>query len=183
MEKTGTPVGGYAPDFELPGIDGNVHHLSRYLEQWRGVGVIFMCNQCSYVCSYVDTLKQIQAKFQPKGITLVGINATDANHHPQEGFLNMKKFALERRLNFPYLRDSTQDVAQCFGAEKTPQAFLIDSEGILRYSGRIDNAQALEASQVPYLHNAIAALLAGEDIFPKSIEAIGSSIVWRNGTR
>jgi peroxiredoxin len=181
MEKTGTPIGSHAPDFELPGIDDQVHHLSRYLERWRVVGVIFMCNNCPHVFSYLDRLKQIQAKFQNEGFTLIGINANDANQYPEESFQNMKKFGLERKLNFPYLWDSTQDVAHSFGAEKTPEAFLLDDLGILRYSGRIDdNAQAPEAVQVPYLQNAIAAILAGEAVSPKSTKAIGSALKWRN---
>lgn len=180
MEKTGTSVGSYAPDFELPGIDGQVHHLSRYLEQWKGVGVIFICNHCPHVHSYWDKLKQIQTQFQYRGFTLVGINANDAQQNPEESFANMKKLATEIELNFPYLWDSTQDVAQSFGAQKTPEAFIIDREGVLRYNGRIDDdSQGGEESSVSYLHNAIAALLAGEEISPKSTEATGSPIKWR----
>jgi len=181
MEKLGTPVGSHAPDFELPGIDAQVHHLSRYRQQWRGIGVIFLCNDCPYVCCYLDRLKQIQAQFEPKGFTLVGINAKDASRYPQESFENMKKFAREKQLNFPYLWDSTQDVAHCFGAQKIPEAFVIDELGILRYSGQIDdNIEEPEAVQLPYLKNAIAALLAGKDISPKSTEAMGRPLEWRN---
>lgn len=181
IEKTGTSVGSYAPDFELPGIDDQVHHLSRYLEQWRGVGVIFLCNHCPYVLSYVDKLKQIQDQFQNKGFTLIGINANDAQQDPQESFENMKMFALENKLNFPYLWDSTQDVAYSFGAEKTPEAFIIDTVGILRYRGRIDDqAKEPEATQVLYVQQAIAALLLGEELSPKLTEPIGSPLKWRN---
>lgn len=178
-EKIGTPIGRYAPDFELPGIDEQVHHLSRYLEQLKGVGVIFMCNNSPYVSSSLETLKQIQAQYQNQGFTLIGINASDTNHYPEESFSNMKKFASERELNFPYLWDSTQDVAQCFGAEKTPEAFLVDKNGFICYRGGIDNTPDGEAMQVPYLQNAIAALLAGEEISPNVSEAMGSPLKWR----
>lgn len=180
MEKTGTPVGSYAPDFELPGVDDRVHHLSPYLEGGKGVGVIFLCNHCPYVSLYLDRLKQIQVRFQNQGFTLIGMNANDPQQSPEDGFQNMKRFALESKLNFPYLWDSTQDVAHSFGAQKTPEAFLIDHAGILRYSGRIDdNPEDPKAVQVPYLQNAIAALLAGEDISPKSTESVGSPLKWR----
>lgn len=181
MEKIGTPVGSYAPDFELPGVDDRVHHLSRYLQEWKGVGVIFLCNECSYISSYLDRLKQIQSQFQNKGFTLIGINANDAKQSPADSFENMKKFALETQLNFPYLWDSTQDVAHSFGAHKTPEAFVIDNMGILRYNGPIDdNPNDPAAVQVPYLQSAIAALLAGEEISVKSAEATGSPLKWRN---
>ena len=180
MEKLGTPIGSYAPDFELPGIDDRVHHLSRYLEQCRGVGVIFMCNQCPYVFSYLERLKQIQCQFQNQGFSLIGINANDPNQDEAESFKNMKQFALVHKLNFPYLWDSTQDVALGFGAEKTPEAFLIDDVGILRYRGQIDdNAQEPKGVQVHYLQNAIAAVLSGEEVSQKWTKPIGSPLKWR----
>ncbi|HAG84250.1 MAG TPA: thioredoxin family protein [Cyanobacteria bacterium UBA12227] len=181
MEKIGTPIGSYAPDFELLGIDDQVHHLSRYLEKWKGVGVIFMSNDCPYVCCYLDRLKHIQTEFQGRGFTLVGINPNDSSHYPEDSFSNMKQFAREKQLNFPYLWDSTQDVAQGFGVEKMPEVFLIDQMGILRYRGQIDdNAQEPEAVQMPYLYNAIAALLTGDNISPKSTSPLGSDLRWRN---
>lgn len=181
IDKTGTPIGHYAPDFELPGIDGQVHHLSRYLEQWKAVVVIFLGNNCSYVLSYLDRLKQIQAQFQYQGVSLVGINANDANQSPQDTFENMRKFSREHQLNFPYLWDSTQDVARSFGVGEVPTAFLIDERGILRYSGQIDdNAEEPDAVQKPYLQNAIAALLTGNEVSPQSTEAMGNTLKWRN---
>ena len=70
METTGTPIDGYAPDFELPGVDDEVHHLARYLEKFRVIGVIFMCNHCPYVHLYLNRLKEIQADFQTQKVIL-----------------------------------------------------------------------------------------------------------------
>lgn len=180
MEKTGTPIGSYAPDFELPGIDDKVHHLSRYLERYRAIGVVFMCNHCPYVQLYLDRLIEIQAEFQERGFTLIGINANDAFQYPEDSFENMKILAAHR-LNFPYLRDTTQDVARCFGATKTPEVYLIDNAGIVRYSGGIDdNPQEPEAVRVHYLRDAIACLLQGNTITPESTDAVGCSVKWRN---
>lgn len=179
MEKTGTPIGSYAPDFELPGIDNQVHHLARYLEKYRAVGVVFMCNHCPYVQSYMGRLIQIQSEFQSQGFTLIGINANDDNQYPEDSFENMKTFAQQKQLNFPYLWDSTQDVAQAFGAQKTPEVFVIDSTGILRYFGAIDdNPQTPQAVQVHYLRDAIASVLKGEAVNLASTEAIGCSVKW-----
>jgi hypothetical protein len=92
----------------------------------------------------------------------------------------MKLFAAEHQLNFPYLRDVTQDVAQTFGAEKTPQVFLLNQAGVLCYSGCIDDSpNDLTAVRVPYLRDAIAQILNGENIVPTSTEAIGCSVKWR----
>ncbi|MGE5655571.1 MAG: thioredoxin family protein [Actinomycetota bacterium] len=180
METTGTPIDAYAPDFELPGIDDEVHHLARYLEKYRVVAVVFMCNHCPYVRLYLDRLKQLQEDFQSQGVTLIGINANDAVQYPDDSFENMKTFAAAHQLNFPYIRDVTQDVAQSFGASRTPEVFLLDGEGKLRYRGLVDdNANDPGGVQAAYLRNAIAQLLKGEPVNPPTTEAIGCSVKWR----
>ncbi len=180
METTGTPINGYAPDFELPGIDEDVHHLSRYLERFRAIAVIFMCNHCPYVQLYLNRMKELQADFQDRDVTLIGINANDANQHPDDSFDKMKIFAANNQLNFPYIRDVAQDVAESFGASKTPEVFLLDQDGRLRYKGLIDdNADDPAAVQVSYLRGAIDQLLKSEPVEPSSTEPIGCSIKWR----
>ncbi|MGM3309420.1 thioredoxin family protein [Anabaena sp. WFMT] len=188
LETIDTPIGSYAPDFELPGIDDHVHHLSRYLENLRSVCVISICNHCNYVDLYISRLKTIQSEFSPRGFTLIGLNCGDGNNDVSSGeeldavsnFERMKAFALHHELNFPYLWDSTQDVTQSFGAVSTPTAFLIDSDGILRYKGQIDDhPQEPLASGVDYLRNAIACLFAGQAIQPAQTQQVGTPLVWR----
>ncbi|MCC5644152.1 thioredoxin family protein [Nostoc sp. CHAB 5824] len=181
LETIDTPVGSYAPDFELPGIDGQVHHLRRYLEKFRAVGVISMCNHCPYVEWYIDRLKNIQAEFAPEGFTLIGLNGSDGNYNTRSSFENMKAFAERHYLNFPYLWDSTQDVTRSFGAMKTPMAFLIDTNGIVRYKGKIDD-HPQDSSTVgeDYLRTAIASLFLGQEIDIPQTEPIGTTLIWRN---
>ncbi len=70
-------------------------------------------------------------------------------------------------------------MAISFGAHKTPQAFLLDREGKLRYRGLIDdNVNQPEAVKVAYLRQAIAQILAGEVVTISTTEAVGCSIKW-----
>jgi peroxiredoxin len=181
LETIDTPVGSYAPDFEIPGIDGQVHHLRRYLEKFRAVGVISMCNHCPYVERYIDRLKNIQAEFGPEGFTLIGMIGSDGNHDTKPSFENMKAFAQRHDLNFPYLWDSTQDVTRSFGATKTPMAFLIDTNGIVRYKGKIDDhpQDPLSVGE-DYLRTAIASLFLDQEIDIPQTEPIGTTLIWRN---
>ncbi|MBD2302065.1 thioredoxin family protein [Nostoc sp. FACHB-87] len=181
LETIYTPVGGYAPDFELPGTDEKVHHLSRYLDKFQAVGVVFMCNYCPYVSLYLDKLKKIQREFAASGFTLIGMNGCDTHNYPTESFEQMKAFAERHRLNFPYLWDSTQDVTRSFGAITTPMAFLIDSHGMVRYKGKIDSdPQAPSSFREDYLRNAIAALFKNQAINPQETEPAGTTLIWRN---
>lgn len=174
-------IGKYAPDFELPGTDGAIHHLARYLERHRAIVVVFMCNHCPYVKLYLDRLKQLQTELQSQGVALIGINSNDAEQFPEDSYEKMQSFAAQQQLNFLYLRDMNQDVAHAFKAVKTPHAFLIDQQGIICYAGAIDdNAQVPEAAQSQYLKNAIAALLNNQPISPTSTDPVGCSVKWRN---
>lgn len=176
----GTAIGSYAPDFELPGTDSTVHHLARYLEKYRAVGVVFMCNHCPYVKLYLERLKQIQADFAAQAFTLIGINPNDATQFPDDSFDNMRQFVIDQELNFPYLRDETQDVAHSFGAKKTPHIFLLNQAGVLCYGGAIDdNPNQPDAVQVQYLRDAIAQILSGDSVKPTSTEPVGCSVKWR----
>ncbi len=173
-------IGQYAPDFELPGTDGAIHHLSRYLDRHRAIAVVFMCNHCPYVKLYLDRLKQIQAEVQSQGVAPIGINPNDEKQFPEDGYEKMQAFVTEHQLNFLYLRDLNQDVAQAFKALKTPHVFLLDQKGIVRYAGAIDDhAQTPNAVKVPYLKNAIAGLLNNQTIAPVSTDPVGCSIKWR----
>ncbi len=174
------PVGQYAPDFELPSVDGEVYHLTRYREQFVALGIAFICNHCPAVQTYLERLKQIQADFAERQFTLIGINPNDAVQVPDDSFENMKAFAASQALNFPYLRDPSQDVARAFGAERTPEIFLLDQSGVVRYRGGIDDSpNAPAAATANYLRTAIAQLLDGEPIATPVTEAIGCEVKWR----
>ncbi|GGA59170.1 thioredoxin family protein [Okeania sp. KiyG1] len=182
-EMTGTEIDNYAPDFELPGVDGEVHHLARYLETFKVVCVIFLSNQCPEVDLYIERIKQLQKDFQNQGVIIIGMNANDGTISPTESFEKMKEFADKNQLNFPYIRDVTQDVAESFGVDKTPEAFLLDREGKLRYRGQIDdNVNQPEAVKVAYLHQAIAQLLQDEVVTLSHTKVVGCSIKWRRST-
>ncbi|MBE9170647.1 thioredoxin family protein [Pleurocapsales cyanobacterium LEGE 06147] len=180
MKADKNPVGSYAPDFELPGIDRQVYHLGRYRENFQAIGVVFIGNNCSYVNGYIDRLKQIQAEFACCSFTLVGINSNDTDSTLEETFEAMNSFAEQNQLNFPYLRDPTQDVAKSFGARVIPEVFLLDSDAVIRYAGRIDDSlESADEVQISYLRNSIAALLAEKEIDPSYTEPVGSPIQWR----
>jgi len=181
MDLADTPIGSYAPDFEVPGVDDEVHHLARYLEKYQVVAVIFISNNCPYVQRYLERLKQLQTDFASMGVTLIGMNANDGTQDRAESFEMMKVFATSGGLNFPYLRDVTQDVARSFGASKTPEAFVLDRQGILRYRGLIDdNLEDAAAVQVPYLRQAIGQILQVQPVTIASTDPVGSEIQWRH---
>ncbi|MDJ0616540.1 MAG: thioredoxin family protein [Calothrix sp. MO_192.B10] len=181
LDTIDTSIGSYAPDFELPGIDRRVHHLSRYLNKYQAIAVIFMGNKCPYVKGYLDRLKHLQTEFAALGFTLIGVNGSNVLGRPMESFENMRIFAFKHRLNFPYLWDSTQDVTCSFGAKTTPIAFLVDQNGVVRYKGLIDDSpKDCKSVRINYLRNAVVSLLAGKEIVSKETKPMGTPLIWRD---
>ena len=73
-------------------------------------------------------------QFAEKGVALIGI---DSNR--QDAVTEMDAFARLNGLTFPILKDVGNKVADQFGATRTPEAFLLDAQGTVRYQGRIDD--------------------------------------------
>lgn len=171
-------IGVLAPGFTLPGIDGKTHGLGDYKDK-KAVVVVFSCNHCPTVKDYEDRMVQIQKDYMNRGVVLVAINPNDSVKYPEDSFDNMIARAREKHFNFPYLRDEDQSVARAYGAERTPEVFLIDSRGALRYHGRIDDSTDPRNIKSPDLRNALDALLAGRPITVVETEPHGCTVKWR----
>lgn len=168
--------GDNAPDFTLFGVDGTTYSLPDFLGK-EGLLVIFMCNHCPYVKAKIGAIVELHEKWGSK-IAIVGINSNDPAY-PGEGMENMKAFAKESNMQFPYLLDKTQEVAKAYGATCTPDPFLFDRERKLVFHGRIDNA--LEIGSVATEHTMDATmqnLIAGKKISDEFKPSLGCSIKW-----
>lgn len=183
MMKTATPIGQYAPDFELPDTTGSVHHLARYLENGNAVVVVIMSNHSPGDQPYLEELKALQTEFSPQGLAVVGINGNDDVQRPDDSYAHMKLFAQQQALNFPYLRDMTQDVVRTFGAEKTPEAFLLDATGKIQYAGAIYSPSASSSPFKTPLREAIAQLLSSHSITVPITAVDGCPILWRKPSK
>lgn len=173
-------IGQQAPDFALPGIDGQTHRLSDLLRDHRAVAVIFSCNHCPYVRAWEGRMIDLQREYAERGVALVAINPNDDVRYPDDSFEAMKQRAQEQGFNFRYLRDESQEVARAYGAERTPHVYLLDSSCVLRFRGAIDdNYEQPEAVQHTYLRDAIEAVLAGQTPPVETTPAVGCTIKWR----
>ncbi|MBI4994061.1 thioredoxin family protein [Candidatus Peregrinibacteria bacterium] len=163
------PFGANAADFSLPGIDGKTYGLKNFVGK-KALVIIFMCNHCPYVKATIDRLIALQNEFGPAGAQFVGINANDDKDYPDDSFENMKKFALKRGINFPYLRDEMQKTAKAYTAVCTPDIFVYDKNLGLAYHGRIENNELAEA---------LKALLEGKKPSQDQKPSMGCSIKWK----
>jgi peroxiredoxin len=180
MNATENTIGNYAPDFEIPGIDKKVYHLGSCRREFKAIAVVFMSHNNPDVDSYIERLNQIQAEFMAQGFTIIGIDSNHRQESIADSFESMKSYAEANNLTFPYLRDTTQDVAKSFKVELMPTVFLLDSDAVIRYEGRIDDCtESADRVTNHYLRDSIAALLSGNAIARDYIKPVGIPIEWR----
>ncbi len=171
-------LGDAAPEFALPGVDGQTYRLPDFQGK-AALCVVFMCNHCPYVKSTIDRLIAIQRDYTGKGFQLVGINANETVNYPEDDLPHMVEWAKQKAFNFPYLRDDTQAVARAYGAERTPHIFLFDRNRKLVYTGAIDdNTKDANNVKRQYLRDAIDAVLTGKPVADTQTQAMGCSIKW-----
>jgi peroxiredoxin len=172
-------TGDRAIPFKLPGVDDREHSLGEYTGK-NAVVVIFTCNHCPYAQAWENRIIQTQADYRDRGVQLLAINANDAVKYPDDSFPKMKERAKEKKFNFPYLRDESQEVARAYGAERTPEVFVFDKDLVLRYHGAVDdNYDDPNAVKAHYLRNALDAVLDARSISIAETKPVGCTMKWK----
>ena len=78
---------------------------------------------------------------------------------------------------FPVLKDEGNKVADVYGAQKTPEVYVLSPKGDLLYHGRIDESQDDPKNvKSPDLRNALDAILAGKPVPAPETKAFGCTI-------
>ena len=169
-----------AIDFNLSGIDGKKYTLET-MRGKNGILVIFMCNHCPYVKAIIKKLVEDVKKLNAVGIGVIGINANDVANYPEDSFENMKLFAKEHEIIFPYVFDETQNIARSYGAICTPDFFGFNNQLLLRYRGRFDSSGKSDNPNANReLLSAMTEVASIGDFSGVQYPSIGCSIKWRN---
>lgn len=171
-------IGKKAPLFKLKGVDGKEYALADQLKKNKAVVVTFTCNTCPVAKAYEDRLIALQKEFKDHKVQIIAINSNSPKVQPGDSFENMQKRAKDKKFNFPYVFDETEEVAKAYGAIVTPHIFLVSSEGKVVYRGAIDNNNNEKRADEHYLKDALHAVLEGKDIKKTATKARGCTIKW-----
>lgn len=174
-------IGDVVDDFSLKNVNNTKVSMNSYPDA-KGFIIVFTCNHCPFAKKYEDRLKGFQKKYGKKGFQLIAISSNDAIAVPEDNFEAMRERAKNKKYNFPYLYDSTQEIAKAFHAVKTPHAFIVANENgkyILKYSGGIDdNAAEPDKAEHHYVDETVTALLEGKPLTVTKTNSVGCSIKW-----
>lgn len=156
-QRAAKDMGKPIADFQLPEVrDGKTVSLLGDHTQ-KATVLLFVSALCPCSGKYDERNVKLAADYAVKGVRFIAVNSS-FGEQPAEIAAHAQQF----RYPFPMLRDEGNVIADRIGAQLTPEAFVLDSKGVLRYHGRIDdNRDALKVTSND-LRNALDALLAGK---------------------
>ncbi len=171
-------IGDSAPDFKLPGTDGNTYQL-RDFSQSPVLVVFFTCNHCPYVIGSDEATRETAHKFAGQGVQFVGVNANSKNTYIEDDFAHMVTRMKEHQFPWTYLHDEPQAIAKAYGALRTPHFYVLDKDRKLIYTGRgIDTPRDCSQMTINDLDRTLTEHLAGEPISIPTTNPIGCNVKW-----
>lgn len=172
--ENATPIGKQITAFTLKDSAGAAWSLSDAADQ-QAVVVVFLGTECPLAKRYAPRLAELASTYAQRGVAFVAI---DSNR--QDSLADIAHYVRVHALEFPVLKDPGNVVADQFGAVRTPEAFLLDRDRVVRYWGRIDDqygiGSALAAPRHAELVDALEELLARKEVTTKVTEAQGCYI-------
>ena len=172
--QASSPIGKQIGNFALHDHLGTAHALKDWADM-KAVVVVFLGTECPLAKQYGGRLADLAARYGAKGVAFVGINANQ-----QDSLAEIDHYVREQKIAFPILKDPGNQVADQFGAKRTPEAFVLDAKGVVRYWGRIDDQYGIGyARNEPtksFVAKALDELLAGKEVSQSVSEPVGCFI-------
>ena len=164
------------PDKKMKGVAGMEVSFKDAMNT-KGLLVMFSCNTCPVVHAYQSRTIEICNYAKSKEIGVILLNSNEASRDDGDSFSDMKDYASKQRYNWPYVVDENSVMANAFGATRTPECFLFNTDGKLIYHGAIDDNQN-GADEVTRKHLKIAMdeMLGGKDVAVKTTRSVGCTI-------
>jgi peroxiredoxin len=168
-------LGAPAPAFALPDTAGEI---------WSPDGgaatvLVFTCNHCPYALAWHDRIADAARDYAERDVRFLAINSNDAVRYPRDSLDAMRRRVEREAWPMPYLHDASQEVARAYGAQATPDLFVLDAHRVLRYRGAADADYDDAGQRAAWLREALDAVLAGEEPRRPETKPVGCSIKWK----
>ena len=171
-----------APSFALPDTAGAAHSPGGD----AATVVVFTCNHCPYALAWHDRLPPSPRDYAAaRRADAARSTATtpSATRATRREAMAERVAAEPEAWPMPYLHDATQEVARAYGARTTPDVFVLDADGRLRYRGAPDADHDDPSLDAAWLRAALDAVLAGRPSRCAETEPVGCSIKWQGVER
>ena len=169
-----TSVGELVKNFELQDFRGKEVTLHDFADKDCLV-VAFLGTECPLAKLYAPRLNELSREFGEQGVGFVGINS-----NTQDSITEIAAYARIHDISFPLLKDVGNRVADQMGASRTPEVFVLDSDRIVRYQGRIDDQYGVgyirDQADRHDLRQALTELTSGQTVSEPAMPAVGCII-------
>lgn len=178
-------VGKPAPDFSLTGCNGKAVSLS---DQKGKVVVLEWVNYgCPFVAKHYDSgnMQTLQQEAADKGVVWLSIcsSAPGKSGH-MDTAAAAKACASKKTAATAYLLDEEGTVGKLYDAKRTPEMYVIDTNGVLVYHGAIDDKSSTNVEDIEgatnYVMAAVNEVLAGKPVSTPNTTAYGCGIKYKD---
>jgi thiol-disulfide isomerase/thioredoxin len=174
-------LGTKAPFFELEDVvSGKNIRFNENEANYKATVICFLCNHCPFVKHLNNALTQLANEYIPMNIQFLAINSNDVTAYPDDSPENMKITAQQEQYPFPYLFDSTQEIAKAYQAACTPDFFVFDNHNLLVYRGQFDDSRP--GNDIPVtgesLRMALDCILESQPMNFMQKPSLGCNIKW-----
>ncbi len=167
-------VGQVVGDVTLPDAYGEQQSLSDYATA-DAVVVVFLGVECPLAKLYGPRLADLADDYADKNVAVIGVNA-----NRQDTLTEWAAYGRRHGIEFPLLKDNDAEAVELFGATRTPEAFVLDRQRVVRYRGRIDDQYDVGAvrdkASTFFVRDALDAVLAGDEVAMPETTAVGCFI-------
>ena len=172
------PIGSDMPMQEHKMLDISGKELSmKDAVKGNGVLIMFSCNTCPYVIKNEERISNLSDFTTKLDFGMIVLNSNEAYRNGEDSYKSMQAFAIEKKLNCFYVVDKDYQVADAFGANRTPECFLFDKNMKLVYHGAIDdNATDATAVTRNHLVEAMTEISQGKAVSIPDTKSVGCSI-------
>lgn len=177
-QYTSLAIGSALPmaDIKMKDISGKEITI-KDATQKNGVLVMFSCNTCPYVVKNQQRTKEVAAFAKENNVGVILLNSNEGSRDDADSYAAMQSYGKNQGYNFYYAVDTDSKIANALGASRTPEIYLFDASGTLRYKGAIDDNPS-DAGNVKRVHvkEAIAQMTSGKEIAVKESRSVGCGI-------
>ena len=133
--------------------------------------LVFVSTLCPVSDKYVERLNALYTEFAGRGVQFFAVDPNSNENWP-----DVVRYVQENGVRYPMYRDERNRVADRVGARSTPEAFVYNAQGRLRYRGQIDDAVNVARVRRHALRDAVQAVLESRDVLPGETRALGCAI-------
>ena len=172
------PIGSSIPmaGTKMKSTDGKQYSIKDRVGK-NGVLVIFSCNTCPYVVRYQARTRELLREAAANGFGTIIINSNEGMRSDEDSYEAMVAYASNQGYqSVPYVVDRNSEVADAFGATRTPELFLFDATGKLVYHGAIDDNHIADKAERKHATLAMEEVKAGKAVTVKETRSVGCTI-------